>query len=74
MEEGNIAHKHCTACQKNFDLDGNELAAVSVPKLPAPAPEPEGNAVVIAAVLAGGAVVVGGGSWALWFVLKRKRI
>ena len=29
--EGNIAHKHCSGCDKNFDADGNEIANVKIP-------------------------------------------
>ena len=28
---GNIAYKHCTGCDKNFDADGNELENVTIP-------------------------------------------
>ncbi len=29
-EAGNVAYKHCSGCNKNFDADGNEIADVTI--------------------------------------------
>ena len=58
--EGNIAHKHCSVCEKNFNANEEELSDVSIPKLVAEDNDSgDGAILIIIGAVAAVAVIAG---------------
>ena len=79
-KSGSVAHKDCELCHKHFDVDGNEIADIIIPALPAEEPpaDKENKTLPTGAIvgITAGAVVVAEAALLILFrvVFKKKKL